>query len=214
MTGNVKEWCSDHYGSYKGFNETNPTGSTASKYCVLRGGSWDDLYVSSSRTLNRSWSDPGSRSGNYGFRLVMENQISISEAQNDIPFQFVAEMPSYPGGEKAMYDFLYKNISYPEQELSQNKEGTVYVNFVVEEDGTLSNFIVTRGVEGAKGLDLAALEACKKLGRFYPGKQNGKVKRVYLTLPIKFTLAPDNAPSSPANEPQKRNEYHQRLRIH
>ncbi|MFM1773228.1 MAG: hypothetical protein RLZZ71_2370, partial [Bacteroidota bacterium] len=102
---------------------------------------------------------------------------------------FVQEMPAYPGGEKALYEFLYNNITYPEQEKSQNIEGTVFVNFVVEKDGTPSNFTVTRGVEGGKGLDREALAACKKLGKFNPGKQNGVSQRVFLTIPIKFTLA-------------------------
>ena len=103
--------------------------------------------------------------------------------------QFVQEMPAYPGGEKALYEFLYNNIAYPEQEKSQNIEGTVFVNFVVEKDGTPTNFTVTRGVEGGKGLDREALGACKKLGKFNPGKQNGVSQRVFLTIPIKFTLA-------------------------
>lgn len=101
---------------------------------------------------------------------------------------FVQEMPAYPGGEKALYEFLYNNITYPEQEKSQYIEGTVFVNFVVEKDGTPSNFTVTRGVEGGKGFDREALAACKKLGKFNPGKQNGVPQRVFLTIPIKFTL--------------------------
>jgi len=98
-------------------------------------------------------------------------------------------MPSYPGGEAAMMKVIYDNISYPEYEKTQNIEGTVFVNFVVEKDGTPSNFQVSRGVEGGKGLDREALASCKKLGKFNPGKQNGVSQRVYLTIPIKFVLA-------------------------
>jgi len=112
-----------------------------------------------------------------------------TKTDRDAPLQFVQEMPAYPGGEKALYEFLYNNIAYPEQEKSQNIEGTVFVNFVVEKDGTPTNFTVTRGVEGGKGLDREALGACKKLGKFNPGKQNGVSQRVFLTIPIKFTLA-------------------------
>ena len=112
----------------------------------------------------------------------------IHPAENK-PLTFVQEMPAYPGGEKALYEFLYNNISYPQLEESKNIQGTVFVNFVVEKDGTPSSFTVTRGVPGGAGLDRAALDACRKLGKFNPGKQNGVAQRVFLTIPIKFTLA-------------------------
>jgi len=113
---------------------------------------------------------------------------------------FLQEMPAYPGGERAFYMFLYNNIEYPEQEKSQNIEGTVFVNFVVEKDGTPTNFIVTRGVEGGKGLDKQALAACMKLGKFNPGKQNGVPQRVFLTIPIKFTLTDGDSEDSNIQE--------------
>lgn len=119
--------------------------------------------------------------------------------QKDEPvLTFVQVMPTYPDGEKALYEFLYNNISYPEREKAMNIEGTVFVNFVIEKDGTPTNFNVTRGVEDGLGLDKAALSACKKLGKFNPGTQNGVPQRVYLTIPIKFTLEDD----APVAEPQ------------
>jgi TonB family protein len=104
------------------------------------------------------------------------------------PVMFVLNMPSYPGGEMAVMQELYKNVVYPEYEKSMNIEGTVFVNFVVEKDGTPSHFKVARGVAGGAGLDSAAISACRKLGKFNPGTQNGVPQRVYLCMPVKFTL--------------------------
>ena len=56
-----------------------------------------------------------------------------------------------------------------------NIEGTVFVNFVIEKDGTPTSFTITRGVEGGIGLDREALNACMKLGKFNPGTQNGHI---------------------------------------
>jgi len=124
--------------------------------------------------------------------LALISYAGYSQTEEPV-LTFVQTMPSYPAGEKALYDFLYNNITYPEKEKSQNIEGTVFVNFVIEKDGTPTNFIITRGVEGGIGLDREALNACKKLGKFTPGSQNGVPQRVYFTLPIKFKLEGNQA---------------------
>ena len=107
-------------------------------------------------------------------------------------------MPSYPGGVQAFYEFLYNNIIYPENEKDQNIEGTVFVNFVVEKDGTPTHFRISQGIEGGAGLDSTAINACRLLGKFNPGTQDGVPQRVYMTVPIKFTLADDG--EDPAQE--------------
>ena len=98
------------------------------------------------------------------------------------------EMPSYPGGEGALYSFIYSNIQYPKNEKLHNIEGTVWVRCVVETDGSLSNFTISKGVEGADGLNKEALRVVQSLGAFNPGKQNGKPQRVNLMIPVKFSL--------------------------
>ena len=130
--------------------------------------------------------------------MALVSSIVNGQPKTETPLTFVQVMPSYPAGEKALYEFLYNNITYPEHEKSQNIEGTVFVNFVIEKDGTPTNFIITRGVEGGIGLDREALNACKKLGKFTPGSQNGVAQRVFLTIPIKFTLEDDAPEAEPA----------------
>ena len=117
--------------------------------------------------------------------------LGISQTTPETPLTFAQEMPTYLGGQDEMFQVIFDNVVYPEYEKSMNIEGSVYVKFIVEKDGTPTHFEVTRGVLDGPGLDSAALFACRQLGKFIPGKQNGVAQRVYITLPIKFTLADD-----------------------
>jgi len=117
--------------------------------------------------------------------------IGISQTTPETPLTFVQEMPTYPGGQDAMFQVIFENVLYPEYEKSMNIDGTVFVNFVVEKDGTPTHFRISQGVEGGAGLDSAAINACRLLGKFNPGTQDGVPQRVYLTIPIKFSLFDD-----------------------
>jgi TonB family protein len=89
-------------------------------------------------------------------------------------------------GSEAMMEFLVKNISYPKEAQDKNIQGTVYVSFIVEKDGSISNAKVIRGVH--KLLDKEALRVVNLMPKWIPGKQNGKTARVAFTMPVKFAL--------------------------
>ena len=101
-------------------------------------------------------------------------------------FTFVEEYPEFPGGDKALREYILNNIKYPEVARTSGITGTVYVQFVVEKDGSISDVKVVRGIGG--GCDEEAVRVVKSMPRWKPGKQRGQPVRVYFTLPIDFKL--------------------------
>ena len=100
---------------------------------------------------------------------------------------YVEKMPEFVGGEKALYEFLSKNLTYPKIAWENNIEGTVLVEFVVEKDGSISN-VKPLISSNFPDLDVEALRVVKLLPKFIPGTQRGKPMRVYYKLPIQFSL--------------------------
>ena len=101
-------------------------------------------------------------------------------------FTVVEEQPSYPGGEEARIAFLQQNIKYPEEAKELGIQGKVFVTFVVEVDGSITDVRVLRGIGG--GCDEEAIRVVKSMPHWVPGKQRGVPVRVQFNLPIKFTL--------------------------
>ncbi len=106
-----------------------------------------------------------------------------------IIFTIVEEMPEFQGGQKALFEFLGKKTNYPAMARENGIEGTVYIGFVVMEDGTISNIHIKRGLpSGGAGCDKEALRVVGEMPTWKPGKQRGKAVRVAYTLPFKFKL--------------------------
>ncbi len=102
-------------------------------------------------------------------------------------FTVVEESPSFPGGDEARIRFLTENIKYPQIARESSIQGTVYVTFVVEKNGNVTDVRVLRGIGG--GCDEEAVRVIKAMPKWNPGKQRGKPVRVQFNMPIKFTLA-------------------------
>jgi len=108
-----------------------------------------------------------------------------------VVYQVVEDMPKYPGGEDAMIQYMINNIKYPEEAKKNGVMGTVYVQYIVETDGSVTHASILRGV-GA-GCDEEALRVVKGMPKWIPGKQNGETVRVQFVLPIKFALDDNKA---------------------
>jgi TonB family protein len=121
-----------------------------------------------------------------------EEKAAVAEAQatpqneDDIFTGSVEKMPEFPGGTNAMFNFISKNVTYPESAKEAGVEGKVYVQFVVEKDGSLSSFQVIRGVSDE--LDAEAIRVSKMMPKWTPGMNEGKPVRVQFTLPFNFKL--------------------------
>jgi protein TonB len=114
--------------------------------------------------------------------------VVIEEPKIEEATRYAEEMPLYPGGEGAMYSDIYNSITYPEMEKELNIQGKVYVDFVVEKDGSVTEVAAVREVKGGPNLSKEAVKAVKKLKKFTPAKMNGKPVRLRMTIPIQFTL--------------------------
>ena len=96
----------------------------------------------------------------------------------------IEEYPSFPGGEEALYDFINKNLQYPEAAREANITGTVVVAFAIEKDGTISNVRILRDL--GYGCGEEAVRVVKMMPKWNPGKQDGVIVRSEFVLPIKF----------------------------
>lgn len=126
----------------------------------------------------------------------INNQAFSQVIYNDVPdtdssvFMVVENPPSFPGGDNARMDFLVKNLVYPKHAREAGIEGTVFVTFVIEKDGIVSNIEIIRGIGG--GCDEEAVRVMKLMPKWTPGKQNGKEVRVQYNMPLKFKLTNEN----------------------
>jgi len=115
------------------------------------------------------------------------NNKSDSVTEQVAPvFTIVELMPVFPGGEKSMYKWLIENLKYPQIAREAGIQGTVYINFVIEKDGSISNVNCLRAIGG--GCDEEAMRVVKSMPKWEPGKQKGEPARVYFNLPVKFIL--------------------------
>lgn len=112
---------------------------------------------------------------------VKENATTTEEA-----FMVVEQMPEFPGGIQELMSFLSKNIKYPASAMKNNIQGRVIVQFVVEKDGTPTEFNVIRSVDPT--LDAEALRVMKEMPKWKPGMQKGQAVRVKYTVPVSFKL--------------------------
>ncbi|MCU0329208.1 MAG: energy transducer TonB [Chitinophagales bacterium] len=108
------------------------------------------------------------------------------EVADDAPFTVVEDSAEPEGGMEAFYKFLGKNLKYPAQARRMGVEGKVFVQFVVERDGSLTDIKAVKGI-GA-GCDEEAERVVKEAKKWKPGKQRGRPVRQKMVIPITFTL--------------------------
>ena len=107
------------------------------------------------------------------------------EVENKV-FDVVEVMPSFPGGQSALMQYLNSNIKYPVVAQENGVQGRVVVSFVVEKDGSITDVRVVRSVDPS--LDREATRVVKSMPHWIPGKQNGSAVRVKYNVPVTFKL--------------------------
>jgi periplasmic protein TonB len=112
--------------------------------------------------------------------------VEEEEVAEDVIFTVVEDQPSFPGGDEARMRFLQENLRYPTMAREAGIQGTVFVTFVVERDGSVTDVRVLRGIGG--GLDEEAVRVVRMMPRWNPGRQRGQAVRVQFNMPIRFVL--------------------------
>ncbi|WP_138990485.1 energy transducer TonB [Larkinella sp. C7] len=115
----------------------------------------------------------------------VEKSIEVERKPDEV-FLKVEQDPQFPGGMRKMAEFLEKNLRYPPAASRAGISGKVYLQFVVNTDGSIVDVSVVKGI--GFGCDEEALRVAKKMPPWQPGKQSGRPVRVRFTLPVVFAL--------------------------
>ena len=118
---------------------------------------------------------------------ILYGDIPAGLNSTDDVFDVVEQMPSFPGGQTALMQWLNDNIHYPVVAADNGVQGRVIIQFVVEKDGSVSGVTVAKSVDPS--LDKEAQRVVKSMPKWSPGKQNGSAVRVMYTVPVTFKLS-------------------------
>ena len=127
------------------------------------------------------------KKGNASAMVSFDNSVKIEKDKEGI-YSRADKMPEYPGGEAALSKFVESNISYPQNAIDQDTEGTVNVSFIIDEKGKVTNPVAT-GKTAGNGLDEEAIKIVKQMPAWKPGTVKGKPVKTRLLLPVTFKLA-------------------------
>ena len=124
--------------------------------------------------------------------VVIDSPIPMDTSKNvaydpSRIFTSVEQIPTFPGGFDAFYKYLAQNIHYPAGAAKDRIQGKVFVIFVVEKDGSLTDMKIIRGV--SPDIDAEAIRVLKSSPKWKPGIQNGRPVRVQFSVPINFSLS-------------------------
>ena len=118
--------------------------------------------------------------------------IDLDLSEDSVDFPIIIDcFPSpsiadFPGGQDSLFAYLERTIIYPDSAMALKISGTVYISFVVEEDGSISRVKLLRGIGG--GCDEVALEAIRNMPKWEPEKLGSFPTAAEMNIPIKFSL--------------------------
>lgn len=118
-----------------------------------------------------------------------QKNVTTKEQKKDTEtiYTVVDESAMFPGGQEELIKYLALNIKYPQQAIVRGVEGLVYVGFVVEKDGSLTNIKLLKDIGSGCGQE--AIRVVEAMPKWTPAKLKGKNVRMQFNLPVKFTLA-------------------------
>jgi hypothetical protein len=121
----------------------------------------------------------------YGCRIKNDTTTYVGQQTSNhtkVPDCSVFSLPKFPGGEKALHRFIYENLRWPKED----SQGNVYLNVIIEKDGSLSDITVIHGTEPSMVTE--ALRVAKLSPKWTPAKYKSKPIRYKYTIPFRFNL--------------------------
>ncbi len=133
------------------------------------------------------WKSPENKDANEPFTSEILIRFELPErVSNGIVYIMADEMPEFPGGDAALFKFLYGTIKYPAEAKAKGIQGKVILRFIITSEGKVENISVVRGVDPL--LDSEAVRAMSLCPEWKPGKMNGNPVNIYYAVPISFSL--------------------------
>ena len=125
---------------------------------------------------------------------IITNNDTLQINDSDYVFVFADEHPSFPGGDAARIKYFKDSIQYPKEAEEKGLEGSVYVTFVIEVDGSITHVRLLKGI--GSGCDEEAIRATQDMPNWIAAKKNGENVRAQFNIPIRFVLpAPPRHPT-------------------
>lgn len=122
----------------------------------------------------------------YLLRQQKAQEKENAAINEDMIYRDVEEMPSFPEGQDGVFGYISKNIHYPVVAEENGIQGRVLVSFIIEKDGSLTDFVIEKSVDPS--LDKEAIRLVRSMPKWNPGKKDGQSVNVKYTLPITFRL--------------------------
>ncbi len=116
---------------------------------------------------------------------VVPEMGEVGNPEHDV-YQIVEQMPEFPNGQETLMQYIAEQVKYPAEAKKAGAYGRVFIGFIVEPDGSLSDFKVLRGI--GYGCDEEALRVVKSMPKWQPGIHRGKAVRVQYLVPVNFKL--------------------------
>ena len=111
----------------------------------------------------------------------------------------VDKVAEFPGGQKALTDFMIQHVKYPKG-IKEDISETIFIEFTVEKDGKISNYNIKK--RGNEHLEKVAIDAIKKMPKWNPAEKDGKKVASKMVLPFKFVPKPPPPPPAPPKAPK------------
>ena len=168
-------------------NSTDTTSMNANKTGMADTSSVGMPDTSANKMSSKTGTATKKKRGRATVSVIKEDKNAKVQVDKTGVYEMTEVRPAYPGGQTALEDYITNNVEYPQTAVDNNKEGTVNVQFTVDENGNVGNAKVL-GNKLGDGLDEEAVRVISKMPKWTAGSVKGKNVKTRLTLPITFKI--------------------------